>query len=251
MERPVEFLRGDHFLSRIDARIKLLVLLITLALVLSYRGFTFPWLITLLCLFFIIQMKVPLKVFILRLSESMFIVFIILILKLFFSGTEPLFSIPLFGIELSGYKEGLKEGTLIGSRILSSVSVVALMGFSTPFAELLAGLAWLRIPKGFIEILMFAYRYIFLLLDEAMVIYQAQKNRLGYASFRRGVNSFSALSTSLMFRAFEHSQSITVAMIQRGYDGDLPVLKHKPFRPSEIIASILCLTTLGWIWTIG
>ena len=112
----------------------------------------------------------------------MFIAVVVVILKLFFSGDEPLFSLNIFGAELVGHKDGLIEGLLIGNRIIGAVSVVAALVFATPFTEFMAGLSWFRVPKGFIEILMFAYRYIFMLFEDALVIYQAQKNRLGYSS---------------------------------------------------------------------
>jgi cobalt/nickel transport system permease protein len=250
MERFTEYFKKDHLISRIDVRVKLLTTLTLLAMVLSYRGVALPVLVALLCLFLCITMKVPLRVFLLRFSEPIFIASLILILKFFFSGDEPMFSINLIGLNLSGYKDGLMEGLMIVSRMLGAVSIVALLGFSTPFTELIAGLSWLRVPKGFIEILMFAYRYIFVLLEDATVIYNAQKNRLGYSSIRRGLSSFGTLSGSLILKVFEHSDHITTSMIQRGYDGNLPMLKQKPFKLSEVIVSILFITAMGLVWKI-
>jgi cobalt/nickel transport system permease protein len=250
MKLFTEYFKKDHILSRIDARVKLLVALTILVMVLSYRGFALPVLVALLCLFLCITMKVPLRAFILRFSEPIFIASTILILKFFFSGNDIMFSINIIGIKLSGHKDGLMDGLMIVSRILGAVSIVALLGFSTPFTELIAGLSWLRVPKSFIEILMFAYRYIFVLLEDAMVIYNAQKNRLGYSSIRRGLSSFGTLSGSLILKVFEHSDNITTSMIQRGYDGNIPMLKHKPFKLSEVIVSILFITAMRLVWKI-
>lgn len=250
MEVFSEYIKKDHFLGKVDARVKLIVTIIVLIMVLSYKGFILPLLVTLLCLLFCIRMKIPLRIFILRFSGPVFIASIILILKFLFSGNDVMFYINIAGIKLAGHKDGLMEGLLIASRIIGAVSIVAMLGFAMPFAEFLAGLSWLRVPKGFIEILMFAYRYIFVLLEDAMVIYNAQKNRLGYSSIRRGLSSFSILTGSLILKAFEHSQNTTVAMVQRGYDGNIPMLKHKPFKPSEIIVSVLIIATMGFVWKI-
>ncbi|MBI5026134.1 MAG: cobalt ECF transporter T component CbiQ [Nitrospirae bacterium] len=255
MELFSEYFKKEHILSKIDARVKILVSLIMLAMVLSYKGFVLPLLVTLLCLFFCIKMRVPLKVFILRFSEPIFIASIVLLLKFFFSGKDIIFSISLptshFSLlTVTGYKDGLMDGLMIASRIISAVSIVAVLGFSTPFTDIIAGLSWFRVPKGFIEILMFAYRYIFVLLEDAMVIYNAQKNRLGYSSIKRGLSSFGTLAGSLVIKAFEHSQNITVAMVQRGYDGNIHMLKHKPFKSSEIIISVLVITAMGFVWKI-
>jgi cobalt/nickel transport system permease protein len=235
-------------LSGIDARVKLIGAFTLLIMVLSYKGFLLPLCITLLCLFLFIKMKIPLRVFILRFSEPVFIISIILILKCLFSGNDVLFSINIMGVMVSGHKDGLMEGLMIACRILGAVSIVAALGFSTPFIELLAGLSWFKVPRGLIEILMFAYRYIFVLLEDAMVIYNAQKNRLGYSNIRRGLSSFGILAGTLTIKAFEHSENITVAMIQRGYDGNIPMLKHRPFKPSEVIVSVLIITAMGVIW---
>lgn len=248
MELFSEYFKKDHALSRIDARVKLLVSLALLGMVLSYRGFLFPIVIALLCLFFSVKMKVPLRIFILRFSEPLFIVAVVIFLKFFFTGKEALFSVKLMGIDVVGHRDGLLEGLMIGSRIMGAVSVVALMGLSTPFTEFMAGLSWLRVPKGFIEILMFAYRYIFVLLDDANVIYSAQKNRLGYSNMRRGLSSFGVLAGSLTLKAFDHSQSTAVAMVQRGYDGNIHLLKHKSFKFSEVLLSFVFLAAMGCLW---
>lgn len=250
MELFSEYFKKDHILSRIDARVKLLVAFAILIMVLSYKGFTLPLLVTLLCFFFCIKMKIPLRVFILRFSEPVFIASIVLLLKFFFSGKDVMFSLNVMGIKLVGYRDGLIEGLMIACRIIGSVSIVATLGFSTPFIELMAGLSWFKVPKGFIEILMFAYRYIFVLLEDAMVIYNAQKNRLGYSNIRRGLGSFSTLAGSLVLKAFDHSHNITVAMIQRGYDGNIPMLKHKPFKSAEIVILVLFILLMGVLWKI-
>lgn len=250
MELFSDYFKKDHLLSKVDARLKLIVSLTLLGMILSYKGFTLPLLVTLLCLLLCLRMRIPLRVFALRFSEPLFIISVILILKVLFSGEDILFSISIFSANIVGHKDGLRDGLMIGSRIIGAVSVVAVMGFSTPFTEIMAALSWMRVPKGFIEILMFAYRYIFVLLEDATVIYNAQKNRLGYSSIKKGLNSFGTLTGSLIIKAFEQSQNITTAMIQRGYEGNMPMLKHRPFRPSEIAVSVLLIIVLGFVWKI-
>jgi cobalt/nickel transport system permease protein len=137
---------------------------------------------------------------------------------------------------------------MIASRIAGAVSVVALAGFATPFTELMAALAWLRVPKGFIEVALFAWRYLFVLLDDAQVVFSAQRNRLGYSGYRRGLRSFGTLTGALVIKAFDNSQTITIAMVQRGYDGTMPLLKHKPFRVGEVLASTVIVVVMGIMW---
>jgi len=250
MELFSEYFKKDHLLSKVDARLKLIIALTLLGMILSDKGFTLPLLVTVLCLLLCLKMRIPLKVFWLRFSQPLFIISVLLILKVLFSGDDTLFSINIFGIKVVGHKDGFMEGIMIGSRIIGAVSVVTVIGFSTPFTEFMAALSWLRVPKGFMDILMFAYRYIFVLFEDAMVIYNAQTNRLGYSSVKKGLNSFGTLTGSLVIKAFEHSHNITTAMIQRGYDGSMPMLKHKPFRAAEVIASVVIIISMGFLWKI-
>jgi len=80
------------------------------------------------------------------------------------------------------------------------------------------------------------------------VVYSAQKNRLGYAGYRRGLRSFGTLAGALVIKAFDNSQTITTAMVQRGYDGTMPLLKQKPFRVGEVLASVVVVVMMGIIW---
>jgi len=250
MEIFSEYVKKDHILSQVDARMKLGVSLFILIMVLSYKGIAFPMLILCVSLSLCVRIQVPLRVFILRFSEPLFIASVVILLKLLFSGQETMFSIKLWGITITGHKDGLMDGLQIGSRIMGAVSVLALLGFSTPFTEIMAALSWMRISKGFIEILMFAYRHIFVLLEDATVIYNAQKNRLGYSSMRRGLNSFGVLAGSLTIKAFENSRNTSIAMIQRGYDGTMPLLKQRPFKMAEVSFSVLFIALMGIIWNL-
>lgn len=245
-----EHFRGRHILSDADARLKLLVAAGLLIMVLSYKGFVFPFVVAGVGIMVCLKMRVPVKTFLLRFSEPAFIAIIIVLIKFFFSGKKTLFAAHILGFAVSGHSDGLVDGLLIATRIIASVSVIAVLGFATPFTDIMSGLSWFRVPRGLIEIAMFAYRYIFMLLEDASVIYNAQKNRLGYSNIRRGLSSFGVLAGSLTLKAFEHSQNTAVAMIQRGYDGNMPLLKHKPFKPVEVITSVFVIVIMGVLWKI-
>ncbi len=240
----------DHFLTTVDGRIKVLLAGLVLLLILSSRGFFFPLAVLGASLLLCLHMRVRGRALLLRFSEPLLVAFVIVLIKFFFSGQEPLFTLALPVVRVCGYREGLIEGLSIAARIGGAVSAVSLLSFATPFTDMLSALSWLRIPKGLTDTLMFAYRYIFMLSDEAMVIYSAQKNRLGYSTLRRGMNSFGILAGSLTLRAFEHSQNTAAAMAQRGYDGTIPLTRHRPVRRAEVIGSILVALAMVLLWKI-
>lgn len=245
-----EHFKKEHCLTKVDARVKLIVVLTLLVMVLSYKGIVFPLLIAAASSFVCLWMRVPLRVMLLRIAQPLFIAMVVLLLKFFFSGEETLFSVNVLGLKIIGHKDGLIEGLRITSRIIGGVSLVVALGFATPFIEFVAALSWLRIPKSFIEIMMFAYRYLFMFLDDATTIYSAQKNRLGYGGIRKGLSSFGVLTGSLVLRGFEQSQKTTDAMIQRGYTGDLPMLKGEPLKTYDLAVAALVVVAGGIVWMI-
>lgn len=239
---------SDHLLTRIDPRVKILSGLVLLVMVISSRGFLFPLVIGIGSLVLCLAMGVRPRLLAVRFAEPLFIAATIVLLKLFFAGTEPLFSLHLAGVDLVGHRDGLREGLLIAGRIGGAVSLVAVVGFATPFTDLMAALSWLRVPRGFTEVALFAWRYLFVLFDDAHVVYAAQKNRLGYAGYRQGLRSFGTLTGALVIKAFDNSQQITTAMVQRGYDGTLPLLQHKPFRTTELAGAVILFAVMSAFW---
>ncbi|UFS72358.1 cobalt ECF transporter T component CbiQ [Geomonas sp. RF6] len=237
--------RPAHRLCRADARVKVVTAVVLLVMVISCKGIVFPLLVALFSLGLCFHLGVPAKRVLLRFAEPAFIACTLLLLKIFCAGKVPLFTLHLWGLEVLAHRDGLLEGAVIASRIAGGVSVLAVVGYSTQFTELMAALSWLKVPKVFLEISLFAWRYLFLLLDDAHVVYSAQKNRLGYAGYRRGLRSFGTLAGVLVLKAFDSSQSMTTAMVQRGYTGELPMLQHHPFVAAEVLFSVLLVSGMA------
>lgn len=144
---------------------------------------------------------------------------------------------------------GLREGGLLASRVLGAASVLLLLGCLISVTEILGALAWLRLPRTLVEVALLAWRYLFVLLDDASVVYSAQKNRLGYSSgMRRSLRSFGSLAGLLTVKAFDASRTITVAMSQRGYDGNLPLALPERLSPlqSAMLGVFAGMALLTW-----
>lgn len=240
----------EHRLSGVDPRLKLLASLALLGLAISSRGGLFPVLLAALCLGTALAIKVRPRLLLARLAQPFFIAGVLLVLKLFTGSGEEIGSCTLFGHAFVAHLDGLHAGLLIAGRIVAAVSVLLLLGFSTPFTELMAALAWLRVPRDLIEVALFAWRSLFVLFDDAQVVYSAQRNRLGYSGWKRSLASFGTLAGALVIKAFDSSQTLTTAMVQRGYDGTLPLCKHRPFRAGEVTCSSLLVVIMGALWLI-
>jgi cobalt/nickel transport system permease protein len=234
--------------AAVDPRVRLLAAGLLLALVVSSRASAFPWQVAAICLPVAVMVGMGPRILLLRLLHPLFIATVVLALKAFMGPGETFALVKSGFMTVTAHREGLREGMLIASRILGAVSVAILLSQVMGFTETMAALAWLRVPAGLVEVSLFAWRALFMLYDDAGVVYTAQKNRLGYCGFRRGLKSFGAMAGMLTIRAFDSSQAMTVAMSQRGYDGTLPLLRHARLSRGQIAG--LCVfalaSTLAW-----
>ncbi len=249
--RHLRHQHSDHAaVAAVDPRVRLLAAGILLALTISSRGSAFPWQVAGICIPVALVSGMQPRLLLLRLLHPLFIALVILILKTFLgSGSganSELFT--LGGYSAIGHPDGFREGFLICSRIIGAVSVAVLLSQVMSFTETMAALAWLRVPRGLVEVALFAWRSLFMLYDDAGIVYTAQKNRLGYCGFRRGLRSFGAMAGMLVIRAFDSSQAMTVAMTQRGYDGSLPLLRGSRLKAGQLagLAAFALVATAAW-----
>lgn len=250
MKRISSQINSSHPLCSVDARVKLLVALALLLMVVSSSGFVFPLLTAGICLTLCLSLKVRIRTLLTRFAEPLFIAAVVLLMKGLGTGSSPLWSVHLPFAEITLYREGLGEGFRLAGRIVGGVAIVAAVGFATTFTELLAAFSWFRIPRELTEVALFAWRYLFVLADDAQVIHSAQKNRLGYVGVRRSCRSFGTLSGALVIKAFDASQTMTTAMMQRGYDGNMPLLRHRPLKWGELLPAAAVVTAMGALWTL-
>jgi cobalt/nickel transport system permease protein len=234
--------------AAVDPRTRLLAAGLLLALVISSHGSAFPWQVAGICLPVALITGMQPRLLLLRMLHPLFIATVILTLKTFLGGGEAVALIQVGAFSLSGRPEGLQEGLLICSRIMGAVSVAVLLGQVMTFTETMAALAWLHVPRGLVDVAMFAWRALFMLYDDAGVVYNAQKNRLGYCGIRRGLKSFGAMAGMLVIRAFDSSQAMTVAMTQRGYDGSLPLLRASRLGRTQLagLSLFAILASVAW-----
>ena len=217
------FAHQDNFITRIEARIKVVFIVAALVINLLSVNIYAPIGIAVLCLAALGAVGIPAKLIALRLGLPLVMAAIVLIIHIFFYGNTPLFTVHLWGLQVVGYEDGLARGFLIMFRVLAGVSLVLFLGMSTPLNRLLAAAAWFRLPRVFIELALLVYRYIFVLLEEAVTIRNAQKVRLGYHNWRQSMRSLGVLGGSLIFSAYDRAERVFAAMLTRGYSGSIPI----------------------------
>jgi cobalt ECF transporter T component CbiQ/cobalamin biosynthesis protein CbiM len=117
------------------------------------------------------------------------------------------------------------EGALIMfMRVSTSILALICLVTTTPFFMLLAALRSLKVPKVLVNLLLFSYRFIFLLLDEMGRMRTARKARgfMGGKSLKDR-SAFMTLSNTIgmaFVRASSRGTRIYDALLSRGYSGE-------------------------------
>jgi cobalt/nickel transport system permease protein len=155
---------------------------------------------------------------------------------------QPLAAMRVFQRDLAITDTGLVRFFSIVLKSWLSVQMAVILTASTPFPSLLGAMRSLRVPKVLVAIIGFAYRYIFVIADEVMRMMRARAARSGVREFRsKGGGSVlwrarvtGGMAGNLFLRSIARSERIYDAMVARGYDGDVRVLRPPSIRPGDI-----------------
>lgn len=245
---------NEHFackkniLSRIDPRIKLLLVTSAIILTICSPSPILPLMVASLFLGSLIIIKIPSSLLLLRLVAPLSISIVILILQIFFYGQTPWFEFNIAGLHLIGFKEGLDQGILITSKVIGAVSSMLFLTMTTSVPKLLFAASCFRIPSTFIEVTMLTYRYIFVLLESVLTIKDAQKLRLGYATLRVALSSWGNLAGAVVVKAYHQATQTHQAMISRGYCGKIVMESEEKFALKDMLVIFIAVATLVLIY---
>lgn len=105
-----------------------------------------------------------------------------------------------------------------------TVSAALILIAGTGFNAVCLALGKLGAPKSFVVQLLFLYRYIFVLTDEALRLVRARALR-SFQGRGMGFKVFSYMIGQLLLRTLDRAQRIHRAMLSRGFDGRIR-LRH-------------------------
>ena len=120
------------------------------------------------------------------------------------------------------YRAGLLAGASIVAKGTLGVLCAVLLSTTTTAREILRGLERLRLPIIMVQIASFMLRYINVISDEMQRMKIARESR-GFEA--TGIKHWKILATSaaaLFIRSYERGERIHLAMLSRGFDGNLP-----------------------------
>ncbi|WP_413732781.1 energy-coupling factor ABC transporter transmembrane protein [Sodalis sp. RH20] len=136
------------------------------------------------------------------------------------SGGGMIYSVRLGSLYLGLDKQGLALANLAMWRSMTALAATYLFVLTTPFTQIIQILKRCRLPRLLIEHTLLSYRFIFIFLDEANAIRQAQSLRFGYCSLRTGYHSLAMLVGMLMLRVITRYREMSVALEVKLYQGE-------------------------------
>ncbi len=172
-----------------------------------------------------------------------------------------LFSLRIGPWVLNATEPGLQRLISIMLKSWISVQAAIILTATTQFPDLLVAMRAVRIPRLLVAILGLMWRYLFVLVDEAIRLMRARDARSGSPTGRGGgavgwrAQVTGGMAGNLFLRGYERSERIYAAMAARGYDGEVRTFPLPPLGAVQIIALLLGLMILSgltlfglWLW---
>ncbi len=224
----------DSPVHRLDARAKLITTLLFIALVVSFGKYELAALLP----FFIFPVSlaasagIPLRF----LFKRLLLVAPFAVLVGIFN---PLLDDSMITLGPLRISAGWLSFASILLRFMLCVSAAFILIATTGFHQLCRGLEKLHVPQAFVVQLLLLYRYLFLLVEEAIRLLRARSLR---STGRKGtgIKDTGALLGQLLWRTLSRARRIYLAMECRGFKGQFHLLKTRRIQPADMAF------TLAW-----
>jgi len=244
----------DSPIHHLDARAKVLSVLMCLSLwVTTPPGRWIPLGFALLLLAgAALLSRVPLSYLLARNLPAAGFVALVAVLAPFRPGGEVLLRrTPVVAVS----KEGARLYAAVISKAFLSVTAVVLLSSTTSFADILEALERLRVPRTLVLIVSFAYRYLFVIVEEALRMKRARDARLFGGRWVWHSTVIGRMIGTLFLRSYERAERVYQAMIARGYDPGMRPRQVQPLPARDtavlIAVPVLVLASRLFPWLAG
>jgi len=222
---------GQSAIHRLDARIKFVLTLAFILTVAVTPVGAWPVYVLLFALILAVEVLSELGVGFVMKRTALAAPFILAALPLLFTVPGPeLFSLTIGSWTITASLPGLERFASIAVKSWISVQAAILLATTTPFPDLMVAMRAVRIPRLLVAIFGLMWRYLFVLVDEVLRLMRARQARSGHSdlpSLKPGgslvwrARVTGGMAGSLFLRAIERSDRIYMAMLARGYDGEV------------------------------
>ena len=191
--------------------------------------------------------------------------FVLAAVPLLFTVPGPaLLTIPTGSLSLTITSTGLERLLSIMFKSWVSVQVAIVFSAATPFPDMLLAMRAVKIPRLLVSLFGLMWRYMFVMVDEAIRLMRARAARSGAAD-RDSVKSggpivwrakvTGGMAGNLFIRSIDRGERIYDAMAARGYDGEVRAFPLPPISSSSwmvllgglaVLIALLLFALLFW-----
>ncbi|HYJ59884.1 MAG TPA: cobalt ECF transporter T component CbiQ [Actinomycetota bacterium] len=143
--------------------------------------------------------------------------------------------VEVLGLSLS--VEGLWGAWNILIKGTLGVAASIIVASTTTMAELVRGLDRLRLPKAFTSIATFMIRYFDVVSDEMARMRIARESRGYDPRFLWHAKALAQSAGALFIRSYERGERVYLAMLSRGYTGEMPAFVSTAASPAMWLAA--------------
>jgi len=245
------FLPGQSLLHRLDARTKVAgTLLFIFAATLTPNG---QWpafgLLALVVAAATALGRLP-PLLVLRRSALALPFLVVAVPLLFTRQGDDLFTVPALFWRWTATDNGLIALATVLAKSLLSVGAAVILTATTAPLDLLRALRGLGVPRIIVATLLFMYRYLFVIGEEAMRLLRARDSRSARVGRRSGgsllwrAKVLGNMVGSLFLRSYERGERVFDAMTARGFSGELRSFSQPAMAGSDWLALSLLGTLL-------
>jgi cobalt ECF transporter T component CbiQ len=221
-----EFARRKGLLQSLDPRVKLVGTLgLVIAATTSHRLAVIGGLFALACLLAVLS-RVPLRTLMVRAWAGAFaFTGLIALPAIFLTPGLAVGHLPLVRWPVT--LTGMRAAAFLVSRVETTATFSLLLVLATPWTHVLKALRVLRVPVVVVVVLGMTYRYILLTIATAREMFESRRSRM-VAELAPGQARRLAVSTAgvLLGKTMQLSSEVYLAMLSRGFRGDVYVLEE-------------------------
>jgi len=257
---------GHSLVHQLDARIKLVLVVAFILTTALIPSAAWPVYILLASLAFAAELLTELGLGFFLKRALLAVPFVLAALPVLFTIPGPaLLTLP-FGLVITG--PVLARFISVAVKSWLSVQMAILLAATTRFPEILMAMRSLRLPKLLVAIIGLMWRYLFVMVEEALRLMHARQARSGInpalfngaagkpagkvggsISWRGKVTG--NMAGSLFIRSLERSDHIYNAMLARGYDGEIRGMPQTGLTSAAWATLIVGLGLLGALLLFG
>ena len=142
---------------------------------------------------------------------------------LFVTPGTPLFNVP--GIPLSISVQGVRSAALLILRVETAATLTTILVLCTPWMHVLKALRSLRLPAEIVTMLAMTHRYVFLLIETANQMFESRQSRtVGELTGSEKRRMTARTAGVLLSKSVELSHEVYLAMLSRGFNGEVRLL---------------------------